>query len=268
MQVHALSDPLSFWEVLEDVTPDLLVLDIDMPLISGIELCRVVRSDARWRMTPVLFLTAHQGPDVIRRVFDAGADDYVSKPIVGPEIVTRVKNRLERVRLLRNLAEVDSLTGVANRRKSSETMENYLRLAARFGQPLSFAVLDLDAFKQVNDAYGHATGDRVLASVAELLRVHFRGEDVVARWGGAEFSVGMYGMARSDGVRRLGEALETLRRMMFEAPDGSTFGVTFSAGVAQYPGDGNEFRSLYLAADEALARAKSGGRNRVAGAGA
>lgn len=263
IRLLTLDDPLQFWDTLEEAAPDLVVLDVEMPYVSGIELCRVVRNDPRWAGLPVLFLTAHTDREVVHRVFAAGADDYVSKPIVGPELVTRINNRLERTQLLRSVAETDALTGVANRRKSGQVLGQFLRLAERYGQPLSLAVLDLDHFKQVNDHHGHAAGDAVLSRLGQLLQRSFRGEDVVARWGGEEFLVGMYGMTRTDGVQRLAEVLDALREEEFSLPDGTTFGVTFSAGVAEHPHDGADVQALYRAADAALYRAKLAGRNQV-----
>jgi DNA-binding response OmpR family regulator len=98
IEVHTLDDPLHLWTRLGEVAPDLLVLDIEMPHVNGIELCRVVRADPRWRSLPVVFLTARTEAETVYRVFAAGADDYVAKPFVGPELVARIHNRLERVR--------------------------------------------------------------------------------------------------------------------------------------------------------------------------
>jgi DNA-binding response OmpR family regulator len=99
LSVTTLRDPMKFWDTLEETSPDLLLLDLEMPGISGLELCRVVRNEPRWAGVPILLLTAHQGPDVVDRVFAAGADDYLTKPVVGPEVITRILNRLERIQL-------------------------------------------------------------------------------------------------------------------------------------------------------------------------
>jgi len=123
-------------------------------------------------------------------------------------------------------------------------------------------MLDLDCFKQINDQYGHAAGDAVLRRLAQLLR-SFRGEDVVARWGGEEFLVGMYGTTRTLAVHRLAELLERLRRERLRAADGTTFRVSFSAGVVEYPTDAVDLQSLYAAVDQALYAAKAAGRDRV-----
>ena len=263
LKVITLDDPRRFWEKLEASSPDLLILDIKMPHLSGVELCQVVRNDSRWGGLPVLFLTAHTDADTVSQVFSVGADDFVSKPIVGPELVTRIINRLDRIKLLSTLAETDPLTTVSNRHRSTQDLDKFLRLSQRHNQPMCLAILDLDNFKQVNDHYGHATGDAVLRQVGQLLRQSFRGEDVVARWGGEEFVVGMYGATRSDGIQRLTGVLETLRQQEFPAPNGSKFRVTFSAGVAQYPEDGADLQSLYQSADAALYQAKATGRDRV-----
>jgi DNA-binding response OmpR family regulator/HPt (histidine-containing phosphotransfer) domain-containing protein len=106
LKITTLADPRQFWETLEAAAPDLLILDIEMPQISGIELCQIVRNDAYWSGLPILFLTAHTEADTVTQVFSVGADDFVTKPIVGPELVTRIINRLERIRLLRQLAKV------------------------------------------------------------------------------------------------------------------------------------------------------------------
>ena len=98
IEVSTLGDPLRFWETLEEVAPELLILDVDMPGVNGPELCRTVRNDPRWSRLAVIFATARTDPTTIEEVFSAGADDYIPKPILGPELLTRVANRLERRR--------------------------------------------------------------------------------------------------------------------------------------------------------------------------
>lgn len=260
LRLTTLDDPRRFWTVLHETSPDLLIFDVDMPYVNGIELCRVVRSDPRWSGLPVLFLTACTDAEVVHKVFSAGADDFVGKPIVGPELVTRIVNRLERTRLLRNLAEVDVLTGLANRRKFTQELVRFFRLSDRHKQPVGLAVLDLDHFKHINDRYGHATGDEVLSRLGKFLLQSFRSEDVVARWGGEEFVIGMYGMSRQNGVKRLTAVLKAFLREQFLGPNGERFQVSFSAGVAEYPADGIELQTLYHVADRALYQAKTAGR--------
>ena len=266
-RVVGLTDPSQFWQVLERTAPDLLVLDVDMPAVSGVDLCRVVRADARWSHLPIVFLTGARSPDLVRSVFAAGADDYVTKPVVGPELVVRISNRLERLRLYQRLAETDPLTGTANRRKGGDELNRFLLSAQRHREPLAVALLDLDLFKQVNDLRGHPAGDAVLRKLAATLREAFRGADVVSRWGGEEFLVGMYGMHRLDAVQRVAEVLEEFRQHEFRDAGHTPFRVTFSAGVASYPDDGADLPTLYQTADDVLYAAKAAGRNRVLAAG-
>jgi diguanylate cyclase (GGDEF)-like protein len=265
LEVFTLADPLRFWETLEEVEPELLVLDVNMPSVNGLELCRTVRNDPRWSGIAVIFATSSIDADTIELVFSAGADDYIAKPIVGPELVARVSNRLERVRLYRAQAETDGLTGLSNRVTSEGGLEQLAALSDRFSEPLSVVMLDLDRFKHVNDSHGHAAGDRVLRRIGDYLRREFRGSDVVGRWGGEEFIVGMYGMSRANAVRRLADMQARFSREEF--PDErDVFHVSFSAGVAEYPLDGSDTDAVCQAADEALYRAKAGGGAHVAAA--
>lgn len=267
MRLSTLQDPLGFWDALEQTAPDLLVLDLDMPEVNGLELCRLVRGDPRWATLPVLVLTASTDARIVQQVFAAGADDYVSKPFVGPELLTRVSNRLDRVRLHRQLAETDGLTGLANRRTFEADFARLCALAKRHRQPLSFALLDLDAFKQVNDRYGHAVGDAVLQRLTAVIAGSFRGEDLVARWGGEEIAVAMLGMRGSDGVARVASVLEACREVSVSTPTGSSLHVSFSAGVAEHGVDGEDLHELYRAADAVLYEAKRCGGDRVLPAG-
>ena len=258
-----LDNPQHFWTTLEQANPDLLILDIEMPYLSGIDLCQVVRNDPHWSELPVLFLSAHRDTETVTRVFTVGADDYVSKPILEPELIARVLNRLERTYILRKLAETDILTGVANRRKSIQELTRLLHLSQRQGQPVCFIILDFDHFKQVNDQHGHDTGDKVLSSFGTLLQQAFRREDVVGRWGGEEFVVGLYGATRFQSKARLIELLEIVRQQEFISASGQKFQVTFSGGISECPENGTDLQALYQSADVALYQAKAAGRARI-----
>lgn len=261
--LNLLDNPQQFWENLEQFIPDMLILDLEMPNLTGIDLCQVVRNDIRWSNLPVLFLSAHRDTQIVQKVFAAGADDYVPKPIVEPELLARVLCRLERSQILRKFAEIDALTGITNRRKSVQELNRLLHLAERQNQPFYFAVLDLDRFKNINDQYGHDAGDQVLSQLGKLLKQSFRQEDVVARWGGEEFVIGLYGINQKQVIKRLNNLLDTLRRLEFKTNNQETFSVTISGGVAEYPKDGHDVQALYRAADAALYQAKAAGRDQV-----
>ena len=265
IELYTLEDPLEFWSTLEEVAPDLLILDLVMPHIGGLELCKVVRNDLRWAELPILFLTVHQDAATMQQVFAAGADDYLTKPIIPPELLTRIHNRLERSQLLQSRAEIDTLTGISNRHRFTQELTRLLPLAKRCGQNLCFALLDVDNLQQINDRYGHTMGDRVLSHLGKLLQKNFPSEDLIARWGGAKFAVGIYGMNCNEGISRLSELLETLRQTstsLFFNNDPS-FAITFSAGVVQYPQNGDRVQELYQAAKTLLAKVKALGGNGI-----
>ena len=155
----------------------------------------------------------------------------------------------EQLRLARELASHDPLTGILNRRSSTEAIERYMRLSERHGQPLSLAVLDIDHFKQINDNHGHLLGDAVLLRLAELMTETFRSEDVLSRWGGDEFMIAMYGTSRDDGARRVGDLLEAFAAASISDGHAKLSGITCTAGVAQYrPGGQNDLQTLYRSA--------------------
>lgn len=268
MRVATVEEPLKFWDAAEEAAPDLILLDVDMPYISGFEICRALRQDSRFSRVPILFVTARDDAQSIQRAFDAGADDYVRKPILPAELLMRINSRLDRSRLNRELAEMDSLTGIANRRKTSELMDRFIRLARRRGDPFCVAMLDIDHFKQVNDTHGHSAGDDVLRALAQLFSKSVRSEDIVGRWGGEEFVVGLYGTKKSEGAKRIRDVLAMFAREEFAGDGGEQFHVTCSGGVAQFSVDGSEPDQLLRVADAALYEAKAAGRNSVFVAGA
>jgi len=249
MKVTTLADPRCFWETLAATLPDLLILDVKMPHINGIDLCQVVRNDPQWNGLPIVFLTAYNDTDAVNQVFGAGADDFVSKPIVGPELVTRIVNRWERIKLLRSLAEIDPLTGVFNRQTAIQEFESLLNQAKADDQLLSLAIIRLDSLQQINIHHGYATGDALLRRVGQLLQQFFHEQAIVCRWAGAEFMVGMYGTSRSDAKARLSAVQETLYQ---EVVANGTGELNFSIGFAHYPEDGTDLQSLYSTGTTAL----------------
>jgi diguanylate cyclase (GGDEF)-like protein len=263
LEVTTLDDPRRFWHTLATRNPDVLLLDLEMPGVNGLGLCRALRADARWSQLPVLFLTERRDAEAVRAIFAAGADDYLQKPVVEEELVQRIRNRLARARLLRDLADCDPLTGVANRRKASEQLARLERIAKRYGQPLTLAILDVVQFKQVNNSFGHDVGDEVLRRLVRRLQSEFRGEDVVGRWNTWEFVIGMYGMPAPMAVDRLRGLLENWKRERFDDRRGGKFAASFTVGLAELPTSADSLEELHRAAAEALLRAKDAGGGRV-----
>ncbi len=262
IRVSTLDDPLRFLEALTATSPDLVILDVEMPNINGIELCQVVRNDPQWSSLPILFLTVHTDAETMHRVFTAGADDFIAKPIVGPELVTRIVNRLERSRLQHSWLDRDALTGVANRRKATQELTQ--RLQNREDKhPFCVAILQVDQIQKINQQYGYDIGDRVLCRLGQLLQQTFHSEDVVGRWGGTEFVIGMAGMSKHDGMRRLSEVVQNLQAQLLTVTNGEAVWVQCTAGVVQCPQDGTDLQTLHQAASHVLRQAQATGGDRI-----
>jgi diguanylate cyclase (GGDEF)-like protein len=240
-----LDDVSLFWRVLQSVSPDLLILDVEMPYVSGIELCQAVRANAHWGGLPILFLTAHRDIDTIQQVLAAGADDYVVKPVVGAELLTRITNRLERTRLLQTLSTKDPLTGLANQPHSSRDLDQLIQQVEADRQPLSLIILCVTNLRQVNVQYGHAMGNQVLQFCGRLLEAAFPQPAVLGYWGNGEFIVGLPQVAQAEAIDRLLTPLQTMRQQIFTTPDAEQFQVTCQEAIAVYPFDGLTVRSLY-----------------------
>lgn len=261
MLIRSLHEPSDLMHVLQEFTPDLILLDVMMPVINGFDLCRQLRSTPRWQDIPIVFLTAHSGVDARINAFDSGADDYLPKPVIEMELVARLKLRLERARMIRERTDRDLLTGLLSRRALSEQVNALLAKSSRHHFKFCMSLLDVDHFKKVNDVYGHHIGDQVLSELGQLLNRRFRVEDLRGRWGGEEFALA-FPHATGDVMRAsLGRVLEEFRAKTFG--DSQEFHVSFSAGMATYPDDGTTFKELLQVADQRLYLAKEMGRNTI-----
>ncbi|MGA7123170.1 MAG: diguanylate cyclase [Polyangiaceae bacterium] len=261
--VHSAPDARRLVELLDTVHPDLVLLDAILPHVSGWDAIRIVRTAPEHRDLPILFLTGRT--DLPSRVaaFEAGADDYLGKPLVDEELLARVRVRLDRRRLIRELVERDPLTRCLSRRALLDALTSRLSEARRHGRPFSVAILDVDRFKRVNDAYGHLVGDQVLMSLGRLLNARFRLEDLRGRWGGEEFVLAFPGEAGCTAGAVLSRVLDEFRALPFRSERGERFYVTFSAGVSSFPSDGATADALIRVADARLYEAKQSGRGHV-----
>jgi diguanylate cyclase (GGDEF)-like protein len=246
--------------------PDLILLDLDMPDMSGFEVCRLLKSDADLCMIPVIFLSGSGGPEEKVNGLNLGAVDYVTKPFDAFELRARVNAAL-RTKHLQDLlikhAAIDPLTGLPNRRALDERLAQEWARLLRHGGRLSVIMADIDHFKSVNDRFGHPAGDEVLRQVARLLTDGCRGADMPSRYGGEEFVV----VAPETSVHAAADFAERLRASICARPlevHGKTVTVTASFGVAGHHGLTSP-EELVKAADEALYLAKAAGRNCVRG---
>jgi diguanylate cyclase (GGDEF)-like protein len=263
IKVSTLADPTRILETLASERPDLLILDVILPSLSGFDVCKMLRSTPDWQTLPILFLTVKLGAEDRLACFEAGGDDYLPKPVVAAELLARIKVRIDRLRLHQERVNRDALTGLLARQAFVDSIEKRLAENRRTMRPLSLCLIDLDRFKLINDTHGHLAGDRVLRAVGKLLHSRFRTEDVRGRWGGEEFVVAFSGEGVDTAREMLMRVLIELRQMSFADDHGEPFGTSFSAGVALFPDDGYTLEELIRAADRRLYAAKEAGRNRV-----
>ncbi len=250
--------------------PDLILLDVVMPGLNGYEVCRRLKQDERTRDIPVIFVTAQSEASEEEDGLAAGAVDFIAKSASANVMRARVGTLIALKRqsdLLRQMARVDALTGLANRRHFDETLGSEWRRCTRSGNPLSLVMIDLDHFKLFNDHYGHQAGDFCLQQVSACLKAGFaRSHDLVARYGGEEF-VCVMPETSLQGAETKAQALERAVRALRIPHDKSAVAggiVTISAGVAvAMPNVGGDCADLILSADRSLYLAKDGGRGQV-----
>jgi diguanylate cyclase (GGDEF)-like protein len=262
--VRTLPDATNLIEALDETRPDLVLLDAMLPGVSGWDAVRVVRTTPEWRDLPVLLVTGRTDLDARVAAFEAGADDYIAKPLVPEELLARVRVRLLRRRLLREMTERDPLTHLLSRRALLDSFASRVSEARRHSGVLSLALLDLDRFKQVNDTYGHLVGDQVLMRLGGLLNERFRLEDLRGRWGGEEFALVFPNVRPAAAVAVLSRVLEEFRQLPFRGERAERFFVTFSAGISSFPEDGTSVHALLRVADQRLYDAKRAGRGHIA----
>lgn len=268
---------------------DLILLDVIMPKMSGIEACAEIKKNPKLKDIPVIMISASNDVESLRHAFVAGAMDFISKPINSVELEVRVQSaiklkkeiekrkareeelldvmqKLEKAnQLLQQLSFIDGLTGVANRRHFEEMLVLKWQEAIREQKPLSLIMIDIDFFKKYNDTYGHLKGDDCLKKVANQVNKALRNSDLLARYGGEEFSILLPNAVLTQGLI----IAENARKMVLnlgiphEASDINQF-VTVSVGVSSiYPTNELHPEKLVLTADKALYLSKDKGRNQV-----
>ncbi len=268
------SDGDMAWRIFEAYQPDVLVTDWMMPGLDGPQLCRAVRSAEQDRYTYIVLLTSRSRQDEVLSGIEAGADDYVVKPLdpfalrarlVVAQRVTSLHLELAGYRAqLAEQARTDPLTKLRNRLMLSEDLELLHGRSERYGHAYSLALCDIDLFKNYNDIYGHQAGDRALQSVAAALTGIGRHGDSIYRYGGEEFLIVLPHQAAAAAGKAV-ERLRTAVQGLAVEHSASAVGVlTVSAGVSTFvPGGGMGSEELLRNADLALYEAKSAGRNRV-----
>jgi diguanylate cyclase (GGDEF)-like protein len=272
-QVESAADGEEALDRVRESPPDLILLDVMMPRIDGMEVARRIKADETLPFIPIIMQTALDTVEHKVEGLGAGADDYVTKPINFAELEARVKSML-RIKALQDeltrandelsrMAVTDALTGLHNRRNVEALLHDMFEHSVRLHEPLAIVMCDIDKFKSVNDNYGHQAGDAVLQQFARLLKEEAREIDRVGRYGGEEFLLILPGTVLDAAVTFAERLREKVESHTFSYP-GGTLRRTMSCGVGGSPHPRvKDQEGLLRAADDALYVAKETGRNRV-----
>ncbi|MFP4362354.1 MAG: diguanylate cyclase [Spirochaetia bacterium] len=261
MLTSVASDPAQVIKILIETKPELILMDMYMPACNGMELAAVIRQQEAFVSIPIVFLSIERNPETQLRAIAQGADEFLTKPIKPETLVESVMVRAERTRNIRFFMERDSLTGLLNHTHLKEQIAREINRVKRSNGKLSFVMLDIDYFKNVNDTYGHLAGDRVLKTLSRLLTERLRQTDVIGRYGGEEFGIILLNADLQDAYFIMENLRKSFSQVTHHA-EGEEFTVTFSCGIASYP----EYIDPGLiseVADKALYLSKEHGRNRV-----
>ena len=267
VDVHSATDAAYGITLAASIKPDLILLDVEMPGMNGFQACEKLKADPITAHVPIIFLTGVSSVEEKVRGLELGAMDYITKPFHSWELWARVRATLRTnhlVQLLEEKALLDPLTGLGNRAMFDRQLAAEIGMRIRYLTPLACIVLDVDHFKEINDAHGHPLGDQVLQKAAEILSKICRTGDVPCRYGGDEFVVILPHTTAADAgmlAKRMGVAISKVAL----SRQGETIHITASFGVAESM---DKFdRSMFERADEALYQSKKLGRNQVLVAG-
>jgi diguanylate cyclase (GGDEF)-like protein len=247
---------------IEEAAPTLVILDLFLPDADGRQLLMRLRREPATAGIPIVVTTARGGDATRTECLALGANAFFEKPVEETVFSITVSNLLREAFLQERELRRDLLTGIPNRAAFIEAFDRARAMARRSGEPFAVAILDLDRFKNVNDTYGHATGDLVLKGAAATIEKTLRKSDLLARWGGEEFVALLPETDAARGAKALEGALLAMRARTFHAEDGRSFPVTFSAGVIEVKEEMSADEAV-AAADLLLYRAKEAGRNRI-----
>jgi diguanylate cyclase (GGDEF)-like protein len=266
-RVACATDGEEAMEQLASEPVDIALLDIMMPKMTGLEVCRKIREDPRLKNIYVIFLTALVGGEERVRGLELGANDYITKPFYLPELLARISvgERLTyQRRAMEKQASNDPLTGLYNRRIFEEKLSDEFGRATRYRRPLSLLMIDVDDFKQVNDQYGHHWGDAVLREIARILKDKTRKSDTPVRYGGEEFTLILPEVALEGALQAAEKLRAEIGRTVFRPASQPSFSITVSIGVSSISGKNYQDGQAALNdADVALYRAKKNGKDRV-----
>lgn len=273
LEVETADDGMQALEMVKTNPPDLLLVDVVMPKMNGLELCRMVKSIHSELFLPIILVTAKDDIESKITGIKLGADDYLTKPYNPLELQARISAML-RIKSLQDkisdkrqeleaLSVIDTLTGLYNHKAMQQRLRDEFMRAQRYNEPLSVLMIDIDNFKEINELYGHEFGDYILGEFAKLLKTSLREIDIAARYGGEEFLAILPQTHFTGSLTVADRVWRNVAAATFKN-ERHSHRLTTSIGIAFYPNKAiDSVERLLTFAEEALHQAKSEGRNRI-----
>ena len=263
MQVRWLANPRELLGAAIEFAPELILMDLSLPEVSGSELVAMLSQFDHWAQLPIVYLSAEASPELQAQALMRGGDAFLEKPVDEGLLVRISRSRVRRLRDVEELISRDGLSGLLKHASLKEALADELKSARRDGTSVSFLMLDIDHFKLVNDTYGHAVGDVVISAIGTLLRQYFRTTDKLGRYGGEEFAV-VLPNCTAQAAARLAEGLRRAFSAIQFFGNEQPFSCTLSVGVTDTQAwPEATAATLIEQADQALYRAKHNGRDSV-----
>ncbi len=261
MVIESATDSSKALEPLIQFEPDLILMDLYMPQVSGLDLSRIIRQDTRFLSVPIVYLSRETEVNKQLEALNTGADDFILKPVKYKFLYYSLSSRIKRARMLRAYLTRDSLTGLPNHSEFQKELAHYGEKAKVEGAPFVLALIDLDDFKAVNERYSHQEGDRMLKALSVLLKKRLSPFATVGRYGGEESAIIFHDMSIDRAWQILEQTREAFSNIKHHSGAGP-FCATFSGGCASWP-DYDDITDLTEAADRALGNAKFNGKNQI-----
>ncbi|WBA07663.1 diguanylate cyclase [Salinivibrio kushneri] len=263
MSIEVVPNPEHIFECISEFNPEVIIIGVWLSEVTGAELATLLAQTEHWAHLPIIFLSRDPNADLRRQSLLIDGDAVLEVPVDKELLVSLCQRRVQRLRAFNRTQHQDSLTGLLKHASIKDALQKQWQLAQRRLQVFSVVMLDIDHFKSVNDTYGHAIGDQVIAAIGTLIRQHFRNTDKLGRYGGEEFALVLPDCDMHQAEKLVNQLREDFAAVKFKAND-TPFSCTLSAGIAdnqRFPAETGE--SLLALADQALYRAKHDGRNCV-----
>lgn len=248
-------------KILKDFLPDLIISDVMMPVMHGIDFRKLLLNKKDLKHIPFIFLTVKS--DVLDKVkgLNLDVDDYMTKPFEPVELIARIQAILKRYEYYATLIDLDPLTNLYNKHFIEKKLDHELKRIRRYKKSIATLLfIDIDDFKNVNDTHGHYFGDKVLQSVGKTILSNVRDVDFAGRWGGDEFLIIMPETPKENAIMVSSRIANVLNDMKVED---KSVKLKFSGGIASCPQDGTNIKKLLVQADKALYQAKADGKNKI-----